>query len=174
MRLNYKFVTKSCVFTDNLNQNNFHFSDNKMLLFISDKLFLCLTFPKYNLSISIVQFLKVLDSTVFVHRCLVTCNLLRVTEHHCCKAAWQQESTCCSICLLYRLCYQANVLPTELCRLDVYKKLLRLAPIHQRGLLLALIRGSFKSYCISYIPLNRIFYLLDNSTRLSPRAIPSK
>ena len=28
VRLNYKFVTKSCVFTDHFNQSNFHFCDN--------------------------------------------------------------------------------------------------------------------------------------------------
>ena len=56
------------------NQSNFHFCGNKMLLFISDELFLCLTFPKYNLSISVVQFLKSLDSTIFVYKCLVTRN----------------------------------------------------------------------------------------------------
>ena len=84
-------------------QSNFHFCDNKMLLFISDELFLCLTFPKYNLSISVVQFLKSLDSTIFVYKCLVTRNWLRVTEHHCCKGAWQQDSACCSICLLDHL-----------------------------------------------------------------------
>ena len=28
MRLNYKFATKSCVFTDHFNQSNFHFCDN--------------------------------------------------------------------------------------------------------------------------------------------------
>ena len=27
VRLNYKFVTKSCVFTDHFNQSNFHFYD---------------------------------------------------------------------------------------------------------------------------------------------------
>ena len=54
-----------------------------MLLFISDKLFLCLTFPKFNLSICIVHFLKALDSTIFVYKCLMTCDLLRSTEHHC-------------------------------------------------------------------------------------------
>ena len=28
VRLNYKFVTKSCVFADHFNQSNFHFCDN--------------------------------------------------------------------------------------------------------------------------------------------------
>ena len=28
VRLNYKFVTKSCVFTEHFNQSNFHFCDN--------------------------------------------------------------------------------------------------------------------------------------------------
>ena len=40
-----------------------------MLLFISDELFLRPPFPKYNnLSICIVQFLKALDSTIFVYK----------------------------------------------------------------------------------------------------------
>ena len=48
----------------------------QMLLFISDKLFLFLIFPKYNLSICIVHILKALDSTIFVYKYLVTCDLL--------------------------------------------------------------------------------------------------
>ena len=56
VRLNYKFVTKSYVFTDHFNQSNFHFVTIQMFLFISDILFLCLIFPKYNLSICIVHF----------------------------------------------------------------------------------------------------------------------
>ena len=104
VRLNYKFVTKSYVFTDHFNQSNFHFVTIQMFLFISDILFLCLIFPKYNLSICIVHFWKVPDSTIFVYKCLVICDLLRVTEHHCCKGDWQQDSVSCCICMLYRLC----------------------------------------------------------------------
>ena len=78
----------------------------QMVLFISDILFLCLIFPKYNLSICIVHFKKVLDSTFFVYKCLVTCGLLRVTEHHCCKGDWQQDSASCCVCLLYGLWFQ--------------------------------------------------------------------
>ena len=62
-----------------------------------------LAFPKYNLSIYIVHSLKALDSTAFVYKYLVTCDLLRVTEYHCCQGTWQQDSTWCSICLLYHL-----------------------------------------------------------------------
>ena len=63
VRLNYKSVTKLCVFHDHFNQSNFHFCDNTMILFVSDELFSCVTFPKYTLRISIVQFLKALDCT---------------------------------------------------------------------------------------------------------------
>ena len=87
----------------------FIFVTIEMILFISDILFLCLTFPKYNLSICIVYFKKVLDSTISVYKCLVTCDLLRVTEHHCCKGDWQQDSASCWICLLYRLCLDLNI-----------------------------------------------------------------
>ena len=82
VRLNYKSVIKLCVFHDHFNQNNIHFCDNTMLLFISDELFLYLIFAKYNLSISIVQFLKALDRTIFVYKFLVISDLLRVTEYH--------------------------------------------------------------------------------------------
>ena len=75
----------------------------QLLLFISDELFLCLTFLEYNLSSCVVQILKALDSMIFVYKCLVAHDLLMVTEHHCCQGAWQQDSTCCSICLLYLL-----------------------------------------------------------------------
>ena len=54
VRLNYKFVTKSCVFT--LSKVIFIFVTIEMVLLISDISFLCLTFPKYNLSICIVYF----------------------------------------------------------------------------------------------------------------------
>ena len=40
---------------------------------------------------------------IFVYKCLVTCDLLGVTEHHCCKGDWQQDSASCCICLFYRL-----------------------------------------------------------------------
>ena len=33
------------------------------------------------------------------NQCLVTCDLLRATDHHCCQGLWQQDSACCSICL---------------------------------------------------------------------------
>ena len=57
VRLNYKFVTKSCVFTDHFNQSNFHFCDNTNgLIYFKPILFLCLKFPKYNFSICIVHF----------------------------------------------------------------------------------------------------------------------
>ena len=58
VRLNYKSVTKSYVYTDHFNQVIF-----TNALFISDELFLCLTFPKHSLSFCIVKFLKALDST---------------------------------------------------------------------------------------------------------------
>ena len=41
---------------------------------------------------------------IFVYKCLVTCDLLGVTEHHCCKGDWQQDSASCCICLFYHLC----------------------------------------------------------------------
>ena len=56
VRLNYKSVTKLCVFHDHFNQSNFHFCDNTMILFISDELFSCVTFPKYTLCISCAIF----------------------------------------------------------------------------------------------------------------------
>ena len=40
---------------------------------------------------------------IFVYKYLVTCDLLGVTEYHCCKGDWQQDSASCCICLLYRL-----------------------------------------------------------------------
>ena len=82
--LNYRTVTNSCVFTGHFIQNILHFGTMQILLFISDKLFLCLTFPKCNLNICIVIFLSALDSTILTYKCLVTCDLLRVTESHCC------------------------------------------------------------------------------------------
>ena len=39
---------------------------------------------KCNLDICIVIFLSALESTIFTYKCLVTCDLLRVTESHCC------------------------------------------------------------------------------------------
>ena len=56
VRLNYKFITKSYIFTDHFNQSNFNFCDYTNGFFISDISFLCLIFPKYNLSICIVHF----------------------------------------------------------------------------------------------------------------------
>ena len=103
VRLNYKSITKLCVFHGHFNQNNVPFCDNTMLLFISDELLLYLIFVKYNPSTSIAQFLKALDRTIFVYKFLVTCDLLRVTEYHCYQGAWQQDSACCSICLLFCL-----------------------------------------------------------------------
>ena len=47
VRLNYKSVTKLCVFHDHCNQNSVRFCGNTVLLFISDGLFLYLTFAKY-------------------------------------------------------------------------------------------------------------------------------
>ena len=72
VRLNYKSVTKSCVLTDH------------SPLFISDEQFLSLIFPKCNLDICTVLFLSALDSILFIYKYLVTCDLLRVTKHHCC------------------------------------------------------------------------------------------
>ena len=38
------------------------------------------------------SFLMSLDSIIFVCKCLVQCDLLRVTEAFSCKRAWQQKS----------------------------------------------------------------------------------
>ena len=84
VRLNYRTVTNSCVFTGHFIQNILHFGTIQILLFISDELFLCITFPKCNLDIYVVIFLSALDSTISTCKCLVTCDLLRVTESHCC------------------------------------------------------------------------------------------
>ena len=84
VRLNYTTVTNSCVFTDHFIQNISHFAAIQILLFFPDELFLCLTFPKCNLDIYLVILLSALDSTIFICKCLVTCDLLRVTESHSC------------------------------------------------------------------------------------------
>ena len=84
VRLNYRTVTNSCVFTGHFIQNILHFGTIQILLFISDELFLCITFPKCNFYIYVVIFLSTLDSTISTYKCLVTCELLRVTESHCC------------------------------------------------------------------------------------------
>ena len=84
VRLNYRTVTNSYVFTGHFIQNILHFGTTQILLFIPDELFISLTFPKCNLDICIVIFLSVLDSTIFTYKCLVTCDLLRVTESDCC------------------------------------------------------------------------------------------
>ena len=84
VRLNYKTVTGSCVFTGHFIQIFYTFLTIQILLFISDELFLCLTSPKCNVNICIVIFLSALDSTIFTYKCLVTCDLLGVTESHCC------------------------------------------------------------------------------------------
>ena len=84
VRLNYKSVTEPYVFIDHLIQNILHFRTIKKLLFMADELFLCLTFPNYTLGIFTIQFLSAPDSTTFIYKCLVTCDLLKVTEHHCC------------------------------------------------------------------------------------------
>ena len=46
---------------------------------------------------------------IFVYKCLVTCDLLGVTEHHCCKGDWQQDSASCCICLFYRLWFHERI-----------------------------------------------------------------
>ena len=84
VRLNYRTVTNSCVFTGHFIQNILNFGTIQILLFILDELFLCITFPKCNFYIYVVIFLSVLDSTISTYKCLVTCDLLRVTQSHCC------------------------------------------------------------------------------------------
>ena len=84
VRLNYRTVTNSCAFTGHFIQNILHFGTIQILLFISDELFLCIIFPKCNLDIYVVIFLSAPDSTISTYKCLVTCDLLRVTESHCC------------------------------------------------------------------------------------------
>ena len=84
VRLNYKSVIESCVFTDHSIQNIIHFRIIIIALFISDEQFLCSAFSKYRLDICTMLFLSALHSTMFLYKCLVTGDLLRVTESHSC------------------------------------------------------------------------------------------
>ena len=44
-----------------------------------------------------------LDSIIFVCKCLVQCDLLRVTEAFSCKRAWQQKSAERSVSIVNRM-----------------------------------------------------------------------
>ena len=58
VRLNYKSVIESCVFTDHSIQNIIHFRIIIIALFISDEQFLCSAFSKYSLDICTMLFFK--------------------------------------------------------------------------------------------------------------------
>ena len=90
---------------------------------------------------------------IFVYKCLVTCDLLGVTEHHCCKGDWQQDSASCCICLFYRLWFKSHV--SAVCRIVLF--ILHRTKVKNRNTA-GLISSYLKVMILTATKFNEIFF----------------